>query len=603
MPTFQRLREKHPDAEMKWFARGKLWSSPEEARNRPLDRPAGASNEGGFRQRQRPPAAGGARGKGPKDREPAPAAAREARGRDWRPGGGHRDPRQKYADAKKARNADHRKRRFERKHGDATTRPGSASEQDRPPRKDSWRDRPPAGAKSGGPPFPDRRGAPKADWRDRDRPRGDAGARPAFSGGQDRPPRKDSWRDRPPAGPKGGGPPFPDRRGAPKADWRDRDRPRGDAGARPAFSGGQDRPPRKDSWRDRPPAAPRVAVHPSPIAAARPRPIGAIVTGPAVTPGHAPPSVEGRIGHHGRTRGATARPPAPRAAVRPSPIAAARPRPIGAIVIGPAVTPGHARPSVEGRIGHHGRTRGATARPPAPRAVPPFPDRGGAPKADWRDRDRPRGDAGARPAFSGGQIGHHGRTRGATARPPAPRAAVRPSPIAAARPRPTGAIVIGPAVTLRPAPPSVGDKAIVETRERAEPNDRSCEGGLGVSREPMNHLPRSGHEVPTANRTRERTRSRRRHRVRASRQSCLPAHQSEAGARGRTGGDRASRPVPSARDAPQGGAGRTRRRLIRVSSRDPVDSSCSSGTTCHARPGVPDADALALSVCGTARVR
>src|SRR5215207_9786683 len=32
MPTFQRLREKHPDAEMKWFARGKLWDSPEAAR-------------------------------------------------------------------------------------------------------------------------------------------------------------------------------------------------------------------------------------------------------------------------------------------------------------------------------------------------------------------------------------------------------------------------------------------------------------------------------------------------------------------------------------------------------------------------------------------
>ena len=32
MPTFQRLREKHPDAEMKWFSRGKLWASPEEAR-------------------------------------------------------------------------------------------------------------------------------------------------------------------------------------------------------------------------------------------------------------------------------------------------------------------------------------------------------------------------------------------------------------------------------------------------------------------------------------------------------------------------------------------------------------------------------------------
>ena len=352
------------------------------------------------------------------------------------------------------------------------------------------------------------------------------------------------------------------------------------------------------------PPAPRVAVHPSPIAAARPRPIGAIVTGPAVTPGRAPPSVEGRIGHHGRTRGATARPPAPRVAVHPSPIAAARSRPIGAIVTGPAVTPGHARPSVEGRIGHHGRTRGATARPPAPRvAVHPSPIAAARPRPIGAIVTGPAVTPGhARPSVEG-RIGHHGRTRGATARPPAPRAAVHLSPIAAARPRPTGAIVIGPPGTPRLAPPSVGNKAIVETRERAEPSDRSYEGGLGVIREPMNHLPRSGHEVPTANRTRERTRSRRRHRVRASRQSCLPAHQSEAGARGRTGGDRASRPVPSAPDAPQGGAGRTRRRLIRVSSRDSVDSSCSSGTTCHARPGVRDADALALSLCGTARVR
>src|SRR5678815_3300268 len=32
LPTFQRIREKHPDAQMKWFARGKLWDSPEAAR-------------------------------------------------------------------------------------------------------------------------------------------------------------------------------------------------------------------------------------------------------------------------------------------------------------------------------------------------------------------------------------------------------------------------------------------------------------------------------------------------------------------------------------------------------------------------------------------
>jgi hypothetical protein len=84
LPTFQRLREKHPDAEMKWFARGKLWNSPEEAR-RAGDRDAS----------HRAPADG------------------ERRGRDWRPGGSHRDPRQKFVDAKKARNASRRQERFD----------------------------------------------------------------------------------------------------------------------------------------------------------------------------------------------------------------------------------------------------------------------------------------------------------------------------------------------------------------------------------------------------------------------------------------------------------------------------------------------------------
>ena len=32
LPTFRRIKEKHPDAELKYFARGKLWASPEEAR-------------------------------------------------------------------------------------------------------------------------------------------------------------------------------------------------------------------------------------------------------------------------------------------------------------------------------------------------------------------------------------------------------------------------------------------------------------------------------------------------------------------------------------------------------------------------------------------
>jgi hypothetical protein len=88
LPTFRRIRDKHPDAEMKWFARGRLWASPEAAQE-DLKR------------------------------------ARERRARDWRPGGDHRDPRQKYKDAKQARNLSWRKEKFERKLGAAgdTRRP------------------------------------------------------------------------------------------------------------------------------------------------------------------------------------------------------------------------------------------------------------------------------------------------------------------------------------------------------------------------------------------------------------------------------------------------------------------------------------------------
>lgn len=70
LPTFNRIREKHPDAQMKWFARGRLWESPEEAQA-DLQR------------------------------------ARVRRDRDWRPGGEHRDPRQTF---KKPRDRDDERR-------------------------------------------------------------------------------------------------------------------------------------------------------------------------------------------------------------------------------------------------------------------------------------------------------------------------------------------------------------------------------------------------------------------------------------------------------------------------------------------------------------
>ena len=85
-PTFSQIKLKHPDAEMKWFARGRLWDSPESARTANQRAPQTSSQPSG------PP-----------------------RGREWRPGGEHRDPRQKFKDVKQARNAAQRKRKFERR--------------------------------------------------------------------------------------------------------------------------------------------------------------------------------------------------------------------------------------------------------------------------------------------------------------------------------------------------------------------------------------------------------------------------------------------------------------------------------------------------------
>jgi hypothetical protein len=72
LPTFHQLRRTNKDVVLKWFARGKLWDTPEAAQ-----------------------AAG---------RETA--AAREKRGSDWRPGGAHQDPRDRFRKAAKAPRGD-----------------------------------------------------------------------------------------------------------------------------------------------------------------------------------------------------------------------------------------------------------------------------------------------------------------------------------------------------------------------------------------------------------------------------------------------------------------------------------------------------------------
>jgi hypothetical protein len=62
LPTLHQLRRKNTDVVMKWFARGRLWDSPAEAQS-------------AWR---------------------APKKAPEKRGREWRPGGGHEDPRRRF---------------------------------------------------------------------------------------------------------------------------------------------------------------------------------------------------------------------------------------------------------------------------------------------------------------------------------------------------------------------------------------------------------------------------------------------------------------------------------------------------------------------------
>lgn len=152
LPTFQRIKQKHPDAQMKWFARGKLWESQEAARAANVRGDRGRRPSGSMDRRNGPPGSTDRRSgrpgstdhrSGPSgstdrrsgppgftDRRSGPSGPpKERRGRDWRPGGDHRDPRQKFIDAKKARNAAVRKEKWHRR-----SRAQGTEEPSQPPR-------------------------------------------------------------------------------------------------------------------------------------------------------------------------------------------------------------------------------------------------------------------------------------------------------------------------------------------------------------------------------------------------------------------------------------------------------------------------------------
>src|SRR5262249_45604693 len=109
LPTLGQLKRTNEHVELKWFAQGRLWDSPEAQHT--------------ARRAAHP--------------------AREKRGVDWRPGGQHKDPRARFD-----KEAQRRKKREQRAQWNAS-RPADARGggerkpfRPRPPRSDRpWRDR------------------------------------------------------------------------------------------------------------------------------------------------------------------------------------------------------------------------------------------------------------------------------------------------------------------------------------------------------------------------------------------------------------------------------------------------------------------------------
>jgi hypothetical protein len=246
-PTFTQLQRKNTNVVMRWFARGKLWASRE------------AERDDFQKQRQAALAPRERRGDAPK--------AAERRGSDWRPGGTHKDPRDRFK----------KKNRPERAWSDKD-RPLS----DKPPRPGGWRPKPSDEAKqpwsgkprdksdgfrSAGPgkardrkPWRDRPAPPANDRPWQTKPTGPRAQRRPWSERNDRSDRP--WQNKPPAGGTGdarprdkpvGGPggsrPWSNRpagegkrpwSGKPRSDQRKPFTPR-DTPSRPRF----DRPPRK----------------------------------------------------------------------------------------------------------------------------------------------------------------------------------------------------------------------------------------------------------------------------------------------------------------------------------------------------------------------
>lgn len=99
LPTLRQLQRTQPAVQLKWFERGRLWASPEAAKAALLERRRSPST----------------------------------RGRDWRPGGEHKDPRARYDIPRDEKRARFKKRLIASKTRDT----GPSAPSSRPPRRDA----------------------------------------------------------------------------------------------------------------------------------------------------------------------------------------------------------------------------------------------------------------------------------------------------------------------------------------------------------------------------------------------------------------------------------------------------------------------------------
>jgi len=135
LPTLHQLRRKNSDVTLRWFAQGKLWQSPADA-------------QAALR---------------------APKPPRERRGREWRPGGAHRDPRDRFK--KSAKPDAHRPHNSGPKPNSARTSSGPHGRDARGARK--------PGSGAARKPFGSKPAGPRKPWqRDRQMPRRQPGAPP-----------------------------------------------------------------------------------------------------------------------------------------------------------------------------------------------------------------------------------------------------------------------------------------------------------------------------------------------------------------------------------------------------------------------------------------